>query len=69
VRLPEVTIRERRQEPTRLVPVEPSSADKPAPRLVGCDPVASPLAGSSVQHLTGRCLVEAPPSWRAAALD
>jgi hypothetical protein len=65
VRLPEVTIRERRQEPTRQVPLAP--AGKPAPRLVGCDPVASPLAGSSVQHLTGRCIAAAESPVRFAS--
>jgi hypothetical protein len=65
VRLPEVTIRERRQEPVRPMPLEP--AGKPAPRLVGCDPVASPLAGTSVQHLTGRCIAAADRPARFAS--
>jgi len=55
VRLPEVTIRARRDGPTKPLPVEMPDAKK-RPHLVGCDPVASPLAGGSVSQLIGRCI-------------
>lgn len=51
--------------PPRPLPVDP--AGKPTPRLVGCDPLASPLAGSAVQHLTGRCIAAAEHGVRVAS--
>jgi hypothetical protein len=62
VRLPEIPLRDRRPD---VAP--PPPAANPAPRLVGCDPLASPLAGSSVQHLTGRCIAAADRGVRVAS--
>ena len=61
VRLPQVTIRERRDEPAHPVTIEMPNDGKERPRLVGCDPLVSPLAGPSVVGLTGRCLSSAAP--------
>jgi hypothetical protein len=61
VRLPQVTIQERRQEPTRPLPIEVPADGKERPRLVGCDPLASPLAGAAVAGLTGRCMTSLEP--------
>lgn len=60
VRLPQVTIQERRDEPTRRLPLEVPSDGKERPRLVGCDPLASPL--SAAANLTGRCMASAEPT-------
>ncbi len=68
VRLPEVTIRERRDEPTRQVPIETPADGKERPRLVGCDPLASPLASVSAANLSGRCLVSTEGNQQVAEL-
>jgi len=67
VRLPQVTIQERRDEPTKPLPIEVPADGKERPRLVGCDPLASPLAGSA-GDLTGRCLSMTETSRQVAAL-
>ena len=56
VPLPEVTIREHSEAVPAKVDVKTlQESDKPR-RLDGCDPVASPLAGSSVSQIAGSCI-------------
>jgi hypothetical protein len=69
VRLPQVTIRERRDEPTQPVPIEMPNDGRERPRLEGCDPLVSPLAAPSVAGLTGKCLSSAAPVQVFASLD
>ena len=69
VRLPQVTIRERRDEPASPVTIEMPNDGRERPRLEGCDPLVSPLAGPSVVGLTGKCLSSVAPVQVFASLD
>jgi hypothetical protein len=54
VALPDVTVRENRAAVPKPVPVRTLQEDKR--QLEGCDPLVSPLAGSPLSQVAGRCL-------------
>jgi hypothetical protein len=64
--LPEVTVRERAEEIVTPLPV-PQKA--PRERLIGCDPVASPLSSPAFADMFGRCLSAAPTGRTVASAD
>jgi hypothetical protein len=56
VQLPEVTIRESKSTVPTKMPVKTiQESDRKRP-LDGCDPLVSPLAGSTLSHVPGRCI-------------
>jgi hypothetical protein len=68
VRLPQVTVREHSNAAPATTPVktlEERDADR---RLVGCDPIVSPLASSSLSRVAGRCLAATRSEERIAGL-
>ena len=67
VRLPQVTVREHSNAAPQNTPVKTIEERETKERMIGCDPIASPLAGS-VSNRTGRCIVSIPTNVRLAAL-
>jgi hypothetical protein len=78
VALPEVTVREHNEVVPQKLPVVTQGEqrspvktlqeeDKPK-RLVGCDPLVSPLAGS-LSQVAGRCIASVDTGSKLAALD
>jgi hypothetical protein len=76
--LPEVTVRESADATTTKVPVSQTpptntpvrtlqEEDKKA-KLVGCDPLVSPLAGSTLSRVAGRCIASMATGEKFAAL-
>jgi len=78
--LPEVTVRENADATTTKVPVsqtpptntpvrtlQEEDKDKKA-KLVGCDPLVSPLAGSTLSRVAGRCIASMATGEKFAAL-
>jgi hypothetical protein len=55
VALPDVTVRENRATAPKPLPVRTLPDDKRR-QLEGCDPLVSPLAGSPLSQVAGRCL-------------
>src|SRR5215475_15234492 len=54
--LPEVTVREHGDAVPTKVPVKTLREGDKDKRLDGCDPLVSPLAGSSLSQVAGRCI-------------
>jgi len=76
--LPEVTVRESADAAATKVPVSQTpptntpvrtlqEEDKKA-KLVGCDPLVSPLAGSTLSQVVGRCIASVTTGKKFAAL-
>ena len=68
VRLPQVTVREDSNATPQRTPVKTLEEREPDQRMIGCDPVASPLAGSAVSRVTGRCIAATMSDGRLASL-
>jgi hypothetical protein len=68
VRLPQVTVREDSNASPQGTPVKTLEEREPDKQMIGCDPVASPLAGP-VSRVTGRCIASAATEGRLAALS
>jgi len=68
VRLPQVTVREESNATPQSTPVKTLEEREPDKQMIGCDPVASPLAGP-VSRVTGRCIASATTEGRLAALS
>jgi hypothetical protein len=68
VALPEVTVREHSEAVPKKMPVKTIKEDDKDRRLVGCDPLVSPLAGSSLSQVAGRCIAGIATGARLAAL-
>jgi hypothetical protein len=68
VRLPQVTVREHSNASPQNTPVRTLEEREPDKQMIGCDPVASPLAGP-VSRVTGRCIASAGTEGRLAALS
>lgn len=77
--LPEVTVRESADATTTTVPVSRTpppntpvrtlqEEDKKPKKLVGCDPLVSPLAGSTLSQVAGRCIASVANGKKFAAL-
>jgi hypothetical protein len=67
VRLPQVTVREDTNAAPQKTPVKTIEERDGDKQMVGCDPVASPLAGSA-SKLTGRCIASIATEGKLAAL-
>ena len=67
VSLPEVTVREHSSAVPQQMPVKTLREDK-SERMVGCDPLVSPLAGSSLSQVAGRCIAGLATGQKFAAL-
>jgi hypothetical protein len=67
VRLPHVTVREDTAAPQQKTPVKTLEEREPDKQMIGCDPVASPLAGP-ISKVTGRCIASTMTNGRLAAL-
>ena len=67
VALPAVTVREHSEAVPTKMPVKTLQEGDKSRKLDGCDPVASPLAGSSVSQLVGRCIAGIAPGTKFAA--
>jgi hypothetical protein len=50
---------------TQNIPVKTLKEDK-GQRLIGCDPLVSPLAGSSLSQVAGRCIAGLPGNQKVA---
>jgi hypothetical protein len=68
VRLPQVTVREDSNAAPQSTPVKTIEEREPDKQMIGCDPIASPLAGP-VSRMTGRCIASATTEGRLAALS
>jgi hypothetical protein len=66
VLLPQVTVREDSNAAPKTTPVK-TLEERETERLVGCDPVVSPLAGS-LSRVSGRCLAATMGDRRVAGL-
>jgi hypothetical protein len=62
-RLPRPTAQQQRPTQPTPGPVRTLQEDK-RPRMEGCDPLVSPLAGSSLSRVAGRCLAVVNPPER-----
>ena len=60
VALPEVTVREHSDAVPVKMPVKTLQEGDKSRKLDGCDPLVSPLAGSSLSQVAGRCIVAIP---------
>ena len=58
VALPEVTVRESSEAAPKKMPVKTKRDSDKDGRLDGCDPLVSPLAGSSLSQVAGRCIAD-----------
>jgi hypothetical protein len=67
VRLPQVTVRENSDASPQRMPVKTLEEREPDKQMIGCDPVASPLAGP-ISRVTGRCIASTMTDGRLAAL-
>jgi hypothetical protein len=67
VALPEVTVREHSEAVPTKMPVKTLQEGDKNRKLDGCDPVASPLAGSAVSQLVGRCIAGIAAGTKLAA--
>jgi hypothetical protein len=67
VRLPQVTVREDSNASPQRTPVKTLEEREPDKQMIGCDPVASPLAGSA-SRVTGRCIASTMTDGRLAAI-
>jgi len=67
VRLPQVTVREDAKAVPQNTPVKTIEERETEQRMIGCDPIASPLAGP-VSNRTGRCIASTATGERLAAL-
>ena len=67
VALPEVTVREHSEAVPTKMPVKTLQEGDKSRKLDGCDPVASPLAGSAVSQVVGRCIAGIPAGTKLAA--
>src|SRR5262245_33733550 len=67
VALPEVTVREHSNAVPAKMPVKTRQEGDKSRKLDGCDPVASPLAGSAVSQLVGRCIATLPAGAQLAS--
>jgi hypothetical protein len=67
VSLPQVTVREHGTATPPKLPVKTIEERESDQQMIGCDPVASPLAGS-ISRRTGRCIASTTTSGRLAAL-
>src|SRR5215216_334387 len=68
VMLPGDTGRENSQAVPKKMPVKTLHEEDKNKRLVGCDPLVSPLAGSSLSQITGRCIAEMATGQKFAAV-
>src|SRR5262245_13347479 len=69
VALPEVTVREHSEAVPTKMPVKTLQEGDKSRKLDGCDPVASPLAGSAVSQLVGRCIAGLAAGTKLAAAN
>jgi len=69
VTLPEVTVREHSQAVPTKMPVKTLQEGDKSRKLDGCDPVASPLAGSAVSQVVGRCIAGIAAGTKLAAAN
>jgi hypothetical protein len=67
VRLPQVTVREHGTATPPKLPVKTIEERESDQQMIGCDPVASPLAGS-ISRVTGRCIASTMGNGKLAAL-
>jgi len=65
--LPEVTVREHANAAPTQMPVRTLPDGDKNRRLDGCDPLVSPLAGSSLSQVSGRCIAGIPAGAKVAA--
>jgi len=65
--LPEVTVREHSDAVPTKLPVKTLQEGDKSRKLDGCDPLVSPLAGSSLSQVAGRCIAGIPAGARLAA--
>jgi len=65
--LPEVTVREHSDAVPTKVPVKTLQEGDKSRKLDGCDPLVSPLAGSSLSQVSGRCIAGIPAGAKLAA--
>jgi hypothetical protein len=66
VKLPDVTAREHSNAAPQQVPVKTLREGDKEKRLEGCDPIVSPLSGSSLSQVAGRCIAGMATSDRVA---
>src|SRR5215468_7624922 len=68
--LPEVTVREHSDAVPTKLPVKTLQEGDKSRKLDGCDPLVSPLAGSSLSQVAGRCIagIQAGGSRAAASV-
>jgi len=67
VALPEVTVREHSDAVPVKMPVKTLQEGDKSRKLDGCDPLVSPLAGSSLSQVSGRCIAAIPAGVKLAA--
>jgi len=67
VALPEVTVREHSDAVPVKMPVKTLQEGDKSRKLDGCDPLVSPLAGSSLSQVAGRCIAAIPAGAKLAA--